>query len=141
MKILLAADGSQYTRRAARYLAAHANLLKEVPEIHILHVRQPIPYPAAAAVVGNKAIEDYQRSEAEIALAVAQAELAAAGVNSVSHFCVGDVAHETAAYVKKNGIDLVIMGSHGHGALAGLALGSVATKLICVLEVPVMVVR
>lgn len=141
MKILLAADGSQYTRRAARYLAAHANLLKDVPEVHILHVRQPIPYPAAAAVVGNKAIEDYQRSEAEVALGVAQAELTAAGVNATSHFAVGDVAAETVSYVKKHGIDLVVMGSRGHGALAGLALGSVATKLICVLEVPVMVVR
>lgn len=141
MKILLAADGSQYTRRAASYLAAHANMLKDVPEVHVLHVRQPIPYPAAAAVVGNKAIEDYQKGEADTALAVAAAEFMAAGIATITAYTVGDVAAETAAYVKKNGIDLVVMGSRGHGALAGLALGSVATKLISVLEVPVMVVR
>ncbi|MEP7260118.1 MAG: universal stress protein [Usitatibacter sp.] len=141
MKILLAADGSQYTRRAARYLAAHANMLKDVPEIHVLHVHQPIPYTGAAAVIGKKAIEAYYKAEADTALAVAEAEFKSAGIATTATFAVGDVAAETAAYVKKNGIDLVVMGSRGHGALAGLALGSVATKLIYVLEVPVMVVR
>jgi hypothetical protein len=54
---------------------------------------------------------------------------------------VGDVAAELARYVKKNAIDLVVMSSHGHGTLANLALGSVATKCIATLEVPIMIVR
>lgn len=141
MKILLAADGSEYTRKASKYLAAHAKLYKDAPEIHVFHVRPALPYPAAAAAVGKGVIEEYQKSEADTALAVALAELKGAGASTISSHAVGDVATETAAYVKKHGIDLVVIGSHGHGAFAGLALGSVGTKLICVLEVPVMVVR
>ena len=38
MKILLAADGSDFTRRAARYLAEHVAWFAKPPEVHILHV-------------------------------------------------------------------------------------------------------
>jgi hypothetical protein len=48
---------------------------------------------------------------------------------------------ELAIYVKKYGIGLVVMGSHGQSALANLALGSVATKCIATLDVPIMIVR
>src|SRR5438874_3652970 len=44
----------------------------EAPEIHVLHVHPPLPYPGAANVVGKKVIEDYQREESEAALAVTQ---------------------------------------------------------------------
>jgi len=53
---------------------------------------------------------------------------------------VGAVAEEVARFVRKNGIDLVVCGSHGHGAFANLAMGSVATRLIATVPAPVMVV-
>ncbi len=45
-----------------------------------------------------------------------------------------------AAYAADNDMDLIVTGSHGHGALASLALGSVATKIIARSKVPVLVV-
>lgn len=141
MKILLAADGSPYTRLAAQHLVRHAAWYAAPPEVHLLHVRPPIPYPRAEAVVGKAAVDTYHREESETALAVAENELRAAKVPFRSAWVVGDVAAEIDRYVKANGIDLVVMGSHGHGALANLALGSVATKCIATLDVPVMIVR
>ena len=38
MKILIAADGSEFSATAARYVAAQAGLLKERPEVRVIHV-------------------------------------------------------------------------------------------------------
>lgn len=141
MKILLAADGSEYTRKAARHVAEHIGSLAKRPEILLLHVRPPLPYPGAAAYVGKKAIERYEREESEKALRVAEKVLAKAGIAFRAAWVVGDVAGEIASYVKKKDIDLVVMGSHGHGALAGLALGSVTAKVLATTKVPVLIVR
>ena len=43
--------------------------------------------------------------------------------------------------MKENGIDMVVLGSHGHGAFTNLALGSAATKLIATLDTPMLVIR
>ena len=141
MKILLAVDGSEYSRRAANYVAKHASWLKEPPEVHLLYVHAPLPYPGAAKVVGKKAIESYEREESEAALAVAQKELAASKMNAKSVWRVGDVVDEIAKYVAKNKIDMIVVGSRGRGAVAALALGSVTMKVLATLQTPVLVVR
>jgi len=142
MKILLAADGSAHTQIAARHLVNHLRWFAKAPEVHIVHVQPPMPYAAAAAATAGKAaVEKYQREESEAALAVASAELDQAGVKYQSSWVVGEVAEQLARFVKSHGIDLVVMGSHGKGAFANLALGSVVTKCIATLEVPIMIVR
>ena len=141
MKILLASDGSPYTREAARHLVGHMAWFARPPEVHIVHVQPPIPYARAKSAAGHAAVAGYQREESEAALAVAEKEFCRAGVSYTSVWRVGDVAAELRNYVKANGIDLLVMGSHGHGAVANRALGSVATKCIAFLDVPVMIVR
>jgi nucleotide-binding universal stress UspA family protein len=141
MKILLAVDGSEYSRRAADYVAHHASLLSEPPEIFLLHVHAPIPFPGAAASAGRSAIDDYQKDESEAALAVAQQELRDTKLEVHAAWVVGDVAQEVANSAKRHGIDLVVVGSHGHGALANLALGSVATKIVASVKLPILIVR
>ena len=140
MKILLAADGSKFTRAAAEYLATH---LSKSPahEVHLLHVHPALPYPGAVKVIGSAVVEAYHREESQAALAVAEAPLREAGVKFQSIWEVGDPAHDIVAYAERHGIELIVMGSHGHGALAALALGSVATKVIAHARAPVLVVR
>jgi nucleotide-binding universal stress UspA family protein len=141
MKILLAADGSPFTQIAARHLVNHLKWFAKPAEVHLFHVHPALPYPGAAAAVGKAALAKYQREESEAALAVAVKVLATAGVSHTSSWEVGEVTRQIAKYVKAHAIDLVVMGTHGHGALANLALGSVATKCIATLEVPIMIVR
>jgi len=140
MKLLLATDGSIHSVRAAHWLAAHIGEFPDGCEVHLFHAHPPLPYPGAAAVVGRKAVEDYQRETAQEELAPAAEVLAAAGVAFKSAWRVGEAAPEIAAYVRENRIDLVVLGSHGHGAVLNLALGSVATKCIAALDIPVLVV-
>jgi nucleotide-binding universal stress UspA family protein len=140
VKILLAVDGSPYSRAAARYLARTFGAFSPPPRIELLHVHAPIPYPIAATAVGKKAVDDYQRETSLEALHVAEAELAKAGIAYSSSWRVGDVAAEIASYVRKNGIELVICGSHGHNAFVNLALGSVATRVVAMSPAPVLLV-
>lgn len=140
MKILLASDGSDSSKRAARYLAAHVAGLAAKPEVHVLNVHPSIPYPKAAAVVGKAALQRYYREECEAALAVAEKPLRKAGIAFKSSWRTGAVVEEIGAFAKKKGIDLIVMGSHGRGMIANLAMGSVTTKVIASLQTPVLVV-
>jgi nucleotide-binding universal stress UspA family protein len=140
MKILIAVDGSPYTQAAARYVVRQRASFSSPLEIHLLHVQSPIPYPGAAAVAGKAAVESYQRDESLAALAPAEKELAKAGVAFTSAWRVGDVAQTIEKYAREQNIDLVISGSHGHGALASLAMGSVSTKLVATLSVPLLII-
>jgi len=140
MKILIAVDGSAYSLAAARHVARLAAALRAKPEVELLHVHAPIPYPGAAAAAGRQAIEDYQRDTSREALAAAERQLRTAGIAFRSSWCVGDVATEVDRVARKRGVDMVVCGSHGRGALANLAMGSVATRLIATVSVPVIVV-
>jgi nucleotide-binding universal stress UspA family protein len=141
MKILLPVDGSEYSRKAANYVAQHTSWLKEPPEIHVLHVHPPLPYAGAARVVGKAAIKAYQEEESLAALKVCEKELTALKLASKSTWVVGDVVEQVSRYVDKNKVDLIVVGSHGHGAVSSFALGSVTLKLLANLKTPVLVIR
>jgi hypothetical protein len=63
MKILLAVDGSEYTKRMLAYLAAHDELLGPGHEYTALTVVTPVP-PHAARHLDRGTIDDYYRDEA-----------------------------------------------------------------------------
>ena len=141
MKILLAADGSTYTRAAARYVREHLNLFSTRVEVHVLHVHPQLPYSGRAkSALGAEAVERWEREESETALAVAENELRAGDAKVVYAWKVGPVVDGIEEYVARHGIDLVVVGSHGLGAVAGLVMGSVARECIGRLAVPVLVV-
>jgi nucleotide-binding universal stress UspA family protein len=144
MKILLAADGSACTEAAARHLIAHLDWFANNPELHVLHVSTPMPPRVVTditTVAGRSALGDYHLAESEAALLVATQVFKEAGVPCQCSWIVGDVATELDRYVRRHQVDLVVMGSHGHGALAGMVLGSVTTQCLATLEAPILVVR
>jgi nucleotide-binding universal stress UspA family protein len=141
MKILVAVDGSAYTTKAVQYLASHLSLLQDNLELHLLHVKAPIPPGRARAVLGTEAVDQYYKEEAEQALAVAETPLKRDGIPFRSSYRVGDVAEQVQAYVRENKIDMIVMGSHGHGAFKNLVMGSVATKVLASTNVPALLVR
>jgi nucleotide-binding universal stress UspA family protein len=140
MNILLAVDGSEYSRKTASWLATHVSLLSSKPKITVLNAHPAIPVRAAPAV-GKNAVERYYREECETALAPACAILKRGGVEHEALWQVGDPAKTIVDIARKRKANLIVMGSHGEGSLAGLLLGSVVTKVLARCKVPVLVVR
>ncbi|MFU2207924.1 universal stress protein [Solidesulfovibrio sp. C21] len=52
----------------------------------------------------------------------------------------GDPAEQIIQEARKGGYDLIVMGTHGHGRLFGMVLGSVAQQTIRESRIPVLVV-
>jgi nucleotide-binding universal stress UspA family protein len=136
----MAVDGSSYTTKAVQYLLAHLASFQD-NQLHLLHVKAPIPPGRARAVLGTEAVDQYYKEESEQALAVAETLLKRQAIPFRSTYRVGDVAEEVQAYVGGNKIDMIVMGSHGHGAFKNLVMGSVATKVLAATTVPVLLVR
>jgi nucleotide-binding universal stress UspA family protein len=141
MKILIAVDGSRYSIKAVKHVIKHFNWFSAPPELHLLHVKLPLPSGRARSFLGQDVVNNYYREESEAALAPSEKLLRKNDIPFHGGYKVGDVAQEIQSYVKKNKVDMIVMGSHGHGALTNLVMGSVATKVLASTAVPVLIVR
>ncbi|WP_313081290.1 universal stress protein [Pulveribacter sp.] len=139
MNILLAVDGSPYTKKMLAYLAAHNEMLGTSHTYTALTVQAPLP-PRARAALGKEVVEKYYQEEGEKVLATVAKFLARHDVDARAMVKVGS-AGETIAKVAQSGkFDLIIMGTHGHGALGKLVMGSVSTQVLAKCSVPVLLV-
>jgi len=140
MKILLPVDGSAFARAAVDFVASRATLIGSEPKVDILNVQMPIPARAARAL-GAALVRSYHQSEASRILKPAAATLRRAGVEATAHYVVGHASEQIAAAAERDQVDLIVMGSRGHGALAGLVLGSCAAGLLARAPTPVVLLR
>lgn len=140
MKILLAVDGSEYTKKMLAYLTTHDELFSANNSYTLLTVNPQLP-PRARAAVGKEVVDAYQREEAEKVLGPVTKFLLRHGIDAKTVAKVGH-AGETICKVAESGQhDLVVMGSHGHGLFGNLVMGSVATQVLSHSQVPVLLVR
>lgn len=140
MKILLAVDGSAYTKKMLAYLAAHDELFSASSEFALMTVQLPLP-PRARAAVGAETANAYYTEEADKVTAPAVKFLKRHGIDPKVVHKVGLPGAQIAKLAEDGKFDLVIMGSHGHSALGNLVMGSVATKVLARCSVPVLLVR
>jgi len=140
MKILLAVDGSEYTKKMLAYLTTHEGLFTAANQYTIFTAQPALP-PRARAAVGKEIVEKYQSEEAEKVLAPVSKFLLRHGIDARSQWKVGPAGETIAKFAQSGKFDLVIMGSHGHGAVVNLVMGSVATQVLAHCAVPVLLVR
>ena len=140
MKILLAVDGSPYTKKMLAYLAAHPEFLVDATTVTVLTVMPPLP-PRARAALGKKEVDSFQAEEAAKVIDPAIKFLTRKGIKAKAAWKVGPPGETIAKLADTGKFDLIIMGSHGRGALRNLVMGSVATKVLAQSEVPVLLVR
>ena len=136
---LIPCDGSDNALRAVRYAAS---LAKELSDVHLelLNVQDPLPQKVHAAL-SEQEIERWRAGEADLILQPARQILDANKVQYQVRTLVGSPANEIARHVHETHCDAIIMGTRGLGAVANLMIGSVATKVIHLVEVPVTLIK
>ncbi|MEW5865134.1 MAG: universal stress protein [Pseudomonadota bacterium] len=137
-RVLVPVDGSECSNRAVEFLARKAKYYAEPLEVHLLNVQHPFPGTIRGV---HRQAQEAHHEEGMKALAAARRILDEAGVPYQHHIAVGEPADTIVRYVKEKAVDQVVMGTHGRGAVVGLLLGSVASKVLQLVEVPVLLVK
>jgi nucleotide-binding universal stress UspA family protein len=134
-KILLAVDGSEESRKSASTARALASELGS--ELIVVHVKEvhysgaaawsPEPSPELEALI-HEVVEGMKSEGLEARRVLEEAPHGHVGK------AIADIAAQSHA-------DVIVMGSTGHSQLAGLLLGSVATRALHFAQCPVLIVK
>jgi len=138
--VLLLVDGSDNALRAVRDFVARRDWYQQPVELHLLNVQLPIASGLVKSFISKSQIESYYRDEGMAALEQARSALDSAGVPYHHHIGVGELTTTIFAYAKDKNSDLIIMGTHGRGAVRGALLGSVASRMLHQGDIPVLLV-
>jgi nucleotide-binding universal stress UspA family protein len=141
MKILLPVDGSENSLRAVRHVIAMKEQYRDPIEVHLLNVQLPVVSGAVKMFISQHQLNDYYRDEGVAALKDARALLDQAGVACQHHIGVGDLAGTIVSYAKEKQCRQIVIGTRGRGSFAGALLGSVATKVIHLADMPVLLIK
>jgi len=134
-RIVAALDESEIAERVLATTQELASLSGgEVWVVHVIE-REPSKFAVSSAE---------SRDEVQAMLDAAAAKLASAGLTvhaELAHSIYGYAAREIMNIAIRHDAGVIVMGSKGHGDLAGLLLGSTAHKVIQLSDRPVVVVR
>jgi nucleotide-binding universal stress UspA family protein len=146
--ILVPLDGSIFAEQAlplaasiARHAGAVLRLVRVIPPLADYFFWAPLPGDPLETDLRN-----IHRIEAQEYLNDVVQRVRAAGTVSVVCDVIEEklelsVAESIGVDAEKKGVDLVVLTSHGRGAVARFWLGSVADKLVRSLKIPVLLVR
>lgn len=141
LKMMIAVDGSPHAQRAIEAVARMARAGVDL-EVHLLNVRDPQIYYGELPVMNIEEIEAAQKAAQDALLAEAQKRALELGLKVRSlHAAVGLPAAEIVRLATEVGVDQVVLGTHGRGAMGSLFLGSVAQRVAHLASLPVLLVK
>ena len=141
MKFLLPVDGSENSLRAVQHVIAMKEQYSDPIEVHLLNVQLPVASGAVKMFISQQQLNDFYRDEGVAALKDARALLDQAGVSYQHHISVGDLAGTITSYAKDKQCRQIVIGTRGRGSFAGALLGSVATKVVHLADMPVLLIK
>ena len=141
MKVLLAVDDTECAIRAVDHVVAHLRDFGERPELHLIHVQFQLP-AAITDALDHETVHRYYEEESVKALEPARNKLQEARIEFKEIHLVGQhPGIAIAQYATRENFSLVVMGSHGQGALSSLVLGSVARHVLAHCSTPALIIR
>jgi nucleotide-binding universal stress UspA family protein len=139
-KILLPIDfspSSQAALETASDLAKHFHA-----ELYLVNVIPMFPATTIPDMVPENKFVEEARTFAEQHLAKCHAALASRGVKSTSSVEVGnDVVGNIMQVIEREHVDLVVISTHGISGWQPLVFGSIAAKVIKLVECPLLLLR
>ena len=141
MKILLAVDGSAYTKKMLAYLCVHDELMGGGRnQCTLLTVMSALP-PRARAALSKEMVDSYYQEESAKVLEPALKFLEQHQITAATRLEIGPPGELIARVAEEEKYDLIVMGTHGHGSLGRLVMGSVSTQVLANCTVPVLLIR
>jgi nucleotide-binding universal stress UspA family protein len=140
--ILVATDFGEAADSALRYgreLAARFGAT-----LHVLNVMDDL-FATGYAIEAYSAFVPEMQQAVETAARRRLRELLVdsdgSGPATTSAIRTGSPAYAIVDYAQEHGIDLIVMGTHGRGALAHVVMGSVAERVVRFAPCPVLTIR
>lgn len=140
MKVLLAVDGSKFTKKALAFLVTHETLMGPDAELVVLNV-QPAVTPRVKTLLGAATVRAWHKEEAEKVLQPIERFLKRHNIAFSASWVAGTAATQIVQAVKREKVHMLVMGTHGHGLLGRALLGSVAQRVVADVDVPVLLVK
>lgn len=114
-------------------------------DLRLFHVVEPEPSYTAYGFTPDEfpamnAFQEEAKRRATTKLEELLASVKGEVPDATSHLTEGSPLHALTEHVKQSGADFVVLGSHGHGVIASLLLGSVAEGMVRKATVPTLVV-
>lgn len=139
MRILLAVDGSKFTKKALAFLSTHEGLAGPEDHLVVLHVQAPLS-PRVTRMVGTETVRGFHQEESEKILKPIEKFLKKHTIPFETQWVVGSPVAEIIAAAKRTKAHMIVMGTHGHGLLGRALMGSVAQRVVADSDVPVLLV-
>ena len=145
MKILLAVDGSRYSKKAVAFLVANRERMLgaergEDNTLTLLNIQHQLP-ARARSVVGAEIVNTYYEEEANKVLKPICKLLDSHSIQYTADWRVGLPDAEIVKAAKRSKAHMIVMGTHGHGVLGRMLMGSVAQRVITESTVPVLLIK
>lgn len=140
--VLLAFDGSDSAKRAVQYVIDFAREHSATLNVHLINVQQP-PLVYGEYMTGDliERMEQSAAKQAQHLLDWPAEQLQAAGITHSRQTAQGNIPEQIGLAVKRLSCDTVVMGTRGLGNFSGLLMGSVATRVVHEVPVPVLLVK
>ena len=139
-RILIAIDGSPASDEAVEFgveLAAEQDAA--VIFVHVVRPLDVVPMNCFGMAAGAQPHEVTEEERQPLAEATAAAE--AHGVRATAKLLAGDAVDEIVACADNLDVDLIVVGSRGHGTLTSALFGSVSRGVVSESKRPVLIIR
>jgi nucleotide-binding universal stress UspA family protein len=135
-KILVATDGSAYSRRAASFAIEMAKAPNaEIVALHVIEINRPKMLEASS-------LENAKAKQVETCFRDFEEEANKAGIRLQTKMILSrEIPQTIIDEIEVQNPDIVVMGSHGLTGLRKLLLGSVSIEVLKKSAVPVLIVK
>jgi len=138
-KILIATDGSEYTKNSIDY---GIDLAKNTQaKLHVIYVIDTAAFASIPMDAAWESMYELLKQEGDEATRYVAEKAEAEGLEVEKLTVEGHPAEEIIKYAEKNSMNLIVMGTLGKSGLDRFLLGSVAEKVVRASKIPVLVVR
>lgn len=149
LNVGVAVDGSKFGTAAVKYAMKQLSLFGgDKAKFHVINTVSdyagavmPDMTGMALPALSEDEVVELQKSEFAEAIDPVLPLFEKAGIKPKEVCLVGNPGDEIAAYCKKRKLDILVMGSHGYGRFKSAVMGSTATRIASIADIPLLIIR